>query len=89
MKETDLFKVLQRLNHGSQEAVQSGAALSDLDTYLHVQRPVEDIIMNKMDEINAAGGGLLLLVGSAGDGKSHLISQLKASGRFDDLRCFY
>ncbi len=85
MKETDLFKVLQRLNHGSQEAVQSGAALSDLDIYLHVQRPVEDIIMNKMDEINAAGGGLLLLVGSAGDGKSHLISQLKASGRFDDF----
>ncbi len=85
MKETDLFKVLQRLNHGSQEAVQSGAALSDLDTYLHVQRPVEGIIMNKMDEINAAGGGLLLLVGSAGDGKSHLISQLKASGRFDDF----
>lgn len=85
MKETDLFKVLQRLNHGSQEAVQSGAALSDLDIYLHVQRPVEGIIMNKMDEINAAGGGLLLLVGSAGDGKSHLISQLKASGRFDDF----
>ncbi len=85
MKETELYRVLQRLNHGSQEAVQSGAALSTLDTYLHVPRPVEGIIMNKMDEIEKVGGGLLLLVGSAGDGKSHLISQLKVSGRYDDF----
>lgn len=85
MKETELYKVLQRLNHGSQEAVQSGATLSPLDLYLHVPRPVEGIIMGKMDDIKNAGGGLLLLVGSAGDGKSHLISQLKASGNYDDF----
>ena len=68
MKETNLMKELQRLCHGSQEAVQSGSALSPMDQYLHVERLIESDIRIKMDEISEQGGGLLLLVGSAGDG---------------------
>lgn len=85
MKETNLMKELQRLCHGSQEAVQSGSALSPMDQYLHVERLIESDIRIKMDEISEQGGGLLLLVGSAGDGKSHIISNLKASGKYADF----
>lgn len=79
------MKELQRLCHGSQEAVQSGSALSPMDQYLHVERLIESDIRIKMDEISEQGGGLLLLVGSAGDGKSHIISNLKASGKYADF----
>lgn len=85
MKETNLMKELQRLCHGSQETVQSGSALSPMDQYLHVERLIESDIRIKMDEISEQGGGLLLLVGSAGDGKSHIISNLKASGKYADF----
>lgn len=57
MKETNLMKELQRLCHGSQEAVQSGSALSPMDQYLHVERLIESDIRIKMDEISEQGGG--------------------------------
>ena len=44
---------------------------------MHVDRPIESKLVEKMDEIDNAGGGIVLLVGSAGDGKSHLISRIK------------
>lgn len=82
---TRLERRLQRLNHGSQQAVQNGSGLTDLDRYLHVRRPVEDSVRNELKAIQRDGGGLLLLVGSAGDGKSHLISIVKESGEFGDF----
>lgn len=85
MKETNLIRALNRLNRGSQEAVQNGKALSDLDLYLHVKRPVEDVIRKNLNDISSLGGGLLLLVGSAGDGKSHIVSQLRGEPLFSDF----
>lgn len=86
MKETNLIRKLNRLSRGSQEAVQNGNNLNELDCYLHVKRPVEDVIRENLNDINSLNGGLLLLVGSAGDGKSHIISQLRNE---DSYRDFY
>lgn len=86
MKETNLIRKLNRLSRGSQEAVQNGNNLNELDCYLHVKRPVEYVIKENLNEINSLNGGLLLLVGSAGDGKSHIISQLRNE---DSYRDFY
>ena len=80
-----LLNQLKSLCHGSQEAVQSGAHFSELDKYLHVKRPIDNEICNHMDEILRVGGGILLLVGSAGDGKSHMISYLKSIERYKDF----
>lgn len=80
-----LLNQLKSLCHGSQEAVQSGAHFSELDKYLHVKRPIDNEICNQMDEILRVGGGILLLVGSAGDGKSHMISYLKSIERYKDF----
>ena len=84
-KITDIFKML---NHGSLEAVQSGNSLSALARYLDVDRMIEKNIREHMNAINKHGGGLVLLIGNAGDGKSHIISKLKDSGEYNDFE-FY
>ena len=79
---------LKTLCHGSQEAVQSGINFSELDKYLHVDRPIDKEVCGHMDEILQEGGGILLLVGSAGDGKSHMISYLRSKEKYRDFQ-FY
>lgn len=77
MAATNLRNVIKRLSQGSVDSVQSGNALDELSGYLHVTRPIESILKQKVEEIEDEGGGIVLLVGSAGDGKSHLISCMK------------
>lgn len=77
MKETALIKVFRRLSQGSKQSVQSGHSLDDFDQYMHVDRPIDMAVRKSMDKIREQGGGILFLVGSAGDGKSHMISTLK------------
>lgn len=72
-----LSQALSRFSQKALDSVQSGQGLKDFDQYMHVKRPIEGRIKQKMLEIDNAGGGILLLVGSAGDGKSHIISTLK------------
>ena len=77
MAVSNLSKIFQRLCQGSVDSVQSGEALGILDSYLHIDRPIENEIKEKMSLIQKEGGGIVLLIGSAGDGKSHIISSLK------------
>lgn len=83
-----LSDIFMQLSHGAVGAVQNGNILSYLAEYLNVKRPIENALEEKMQIIQEHGGGLVLLIGNAGDGKSHIISQLKASGRFNDFE-FY
>ena len=84
-KITQLFK---QLNHCSIGAVQNGCQLSDLANYLNIDRMIEKNIETHMKAIQNNGGGLMLLIGNAGDGKSHIISKLKASDLYSDFE-FY
>lgn len=77
MEDLNLYHILSALNQCSVESVQSGNGFSAIDRYLHTERPVTDELVDKMIQINNAGGGIILLVGSAGDGKSHLLSKVK------------
>ena len=77
MKDSKLYQVLSTLSQSSAESVQTGNGFSDIDKYLHTERPISDELMDRMIEIDNAGGGIILLVGSAGDGKSHLLSKIK------------
>lgn len=80
-----LITQLKTLCHGSQKAVQSGTSFSELDNYLHVDRPIDKEICTHMDDLIKEGGGILLLVGSAGDGKSHMISYLRSKKDYSDF----
>ena len=84
-KITELFK---QLNRGSLGSVQNGCQLSELTQYLNVNRMIEKNIEEHMKTIQSNGGGLVLLIGNAGDGNSHIISKLKASGLYNDFE-FY
>ena len=74
MDETKLVKAFRRLSQGSKQSVQSGLELDDFDDYMHIDRPIDKAVRRAMDDIRQKGGGILLLVGSAGDGKSHILS---------------
>ena len=88
MAATHLKEAFSRLSQHSVDSVQSGISFTDLDDYMHVERPVELRLLDKLREIDETGGGIILLVGSAGDGKSHLISKVKPLSGWED-GCFY
>ena len=88
MAESRLYEAFLHLSQHSVDSVQNGMGFTDWDVYMHVDRPIEDKLMVKMDEIDNVGGGIILLVGSAGDGKSHLISRIKQMSDWDE-HCFY
>lgn len=77
MDDTALIKAFKRLSQGSKQSVQSGMELDEFDKYMHVSRPIDRAVREAMEDIRQEGGGILFLVGSAGDGKSHMISTLK------------
>lgn len=84
MAASQLKVAFLHLSQFSVDSVQNGKAFTEWDEYMHVDRPIESKLMEKMDEIDNAGGGIVLLVGSAGDGKSHLISHIKQMSDWDD-----
>ena len=88
MPTSKLKAALERLSMHSIESVQDGSTLSAFDSYMHIERPIEQKLRKKMQQIEEAGGGIILLVGSAGDGKSHLISRMKREFQWDST-CYY
>lgn len=73
-----LLRELKRLQDSSQEAIENANAFSKFKDYLHVTRKIqtdlEDILIQNKDLDKA---NLVLLCGSVGDGKSHLLAYLK------------
>lgn len=69
---------LRRLSKLSAEAVENTDSFNELNSYLHVMRNTEADFQNLIASISDVGHKQLVLVcGSAGDGKSHLLSYLK------------
>ena len=79
-----LKEAFSHLSQHSIDSVQNGKSFTEWDNYMHVDRPIEDKLYEKMDQIDAAGGGIVLLVGSAGDGKSHLLSRIRQMSDWGD-----
>lgn len=74
----DFIIQLSRLRKLSAESVGNTNAFDPYNEYLHVERPVESELRELLRKANEKQGKcLVLLCGSAGDGKSHLISYLK------------
>lgn len=69
---------LSKLRKLSMESVENTTSFDAFKKYLHVLRPVESDLRNLLSKVNAVNKKtLILLCGSAGDGKSHLISYLR------------
>ena len=84
MAATRLKEAFLHLSQHSVDSVQNGKSFTEWDEYMHVDRPIEDKLYVKMDQIDASGGGIVLLVGSAGDGKSHLLSRIRQMSDWGD-----
>ena len=76
--ESYLLRELKRLKESSQEAIENANQFSSFKKYLHVDRKIqtdlEEILSRNKRE---TGNNLILLCGSVGDGKSHLLAYLK------------
>lgn len=70
-----LLGELNRLNDSSREAVEGSESLSDFKNYLHIKRSIEDELYNKLNDAMNSKCKLIMLCGSVGDGKSHLIAR--------------
>ncbi|OAT86006.1 DNA phosphorothioation-dependent restriction protein DptF [Bacillus sp. MKU004] len=76
--ESYLVRELRRLQDSSQEAIENASQFSVFKDYMHVDRKIqldfEQILEKRNDQ---SKGNLILLCGSVGDGKSHLLAYLK------------
>lgn len=71
---------LNRLRKSSSDSIDNVEKFDAFKEYIHVTRTTEEDLKSILREVNNAGKKtLVLLCGSAGDGKSHLLSYLKNS----------
>ena len=80
---------LSKLRKLSIESVENTDSFTSFKKYLHVVRPVEDelrLLLKRVNEENKKC--LVMLCGSAGDGKSHLMSYLRHVDSEDLLNSF-
>ena len=74
----DFVIQLSKLRKLSAESVENTSTFAPFKKYLHVERSVEKELRELLKKANANQDKCLVLIcGSAGDGKSHLISYLK------------
>lgn len=71
---------LNRLRKSSSDSIDNVEKFDQFKSYMHVVRTAEEELKEILRKINVSGKKtLVLLCGSAGDGKSHLLSYLKNS----------
>ncbi|MFC2947969.1 DNA phosphorothioation-dependent restriction protein DptF [Virgibacillus sediminis] len=74
--ESYLIRELNRLKASSQEALENVGNFSAFKNYLHVERNIQFNLEEELQSSNQKEKKLILLSGSVGDGKSHLLSYL-------------
>lgn len=68
---------LKRLQKHSAESVDYLGQFSEQSNYLHIDRPIQDDLIKMLNDVSSSNHkALVLLCGSAGDGKSHMLSYL-------------
>ncbi|WP_079478871.1 DNA phosphorothioation-dependent restriction protein DptF [Halobacillus salinus] len=74
--ESYLLRELGRLKASSQEALENVGNFSEFKNYLHVNRNIQVNLENALERSKDSKKKLIVLSGSVGDGKSHLLSYL-------------
>ena len=76
-KSNTFLSNIQNLSITSKEAIVNADKFNHFSKYIHVKREIEATLLNECIELKEKKSGLILLVGSVGDGKSHLLAYLK------------
>ena len=75
-----LLNELSKLKDSSHESVEGYESLSEFKQYLHVTREIQEELLNKLNEVkDKSTSQLVMLCGSVGDGKSHLLAYLNSN----------
>ena len=76
-KDSSLLKEISRLKDSAKEAIENANEFSGFKEYMHVDRKIqldlEKVLQNQTEKTEAS---LILLCGSVGDGKSHLLAYM-------------
>lgn len=76
--ESYLLKELSKLKESSQQAIENSNTFSIFKDYLHVERSIQNNLKEALDTaVSKKESQLVLLCGSVGDGKSHLLAYMK------------
>lgn len=67
---------IQNLSITSKEAIVNAEKFNHFSKYIHIKRDIEDTLLDACKDLKSKDSGLILLVGSVGDGKSHLLAYL-------------
>lgn len=82
LKESYLLNELSKLSASSKEVVESLEEMDYFKQYMHVDRTIQHQLFEMIERSSEAYGcQLILLCGSVGDGKSHLLSYLKSQNK--------
>lgn len=73
-----LLYQLSKLSIKSNEAVEGDSNLEPYKDYLHVERSIQNTFIQTLKNIPEDSNHLILLCGSVGDGKSHLLAYLNS-----------
>lgn len=73
-----LLRQLSKLSTKSKESVEGHYNLDSFKDYLHVERDIQKIFIERLKKIPKDSGHLVMLCGNVGDGKSHLLAYLNS-----------
>ena len=90
MGNCELVNQLNRLRKSSSDSIDAISRFDDFKKYMHVSKRVEQDLIDILNKVNSGEKKtLVLLCGSAGDGKSHLLSFLKNEEKLLDNYIVY
>ncbi|WP_039067880.1 DNA phosphorothioation-dependent restriction protein DptF [Staphylococcus shinii] len=70
----DFENIIKYISSSSKESIVNSSQFNHFNEYMHVQRPIEYKLKTALKTLKTKHHGIILLVGSVGDGKSHLLS---------------
>lgn len=65
---------IKNISASSRESIVNSEEFNKLNEYIHVHRPIEQKLKQALEELKSKKSGLIFLIGTVGDGKSHLLS---------------
>lgn len=76
-EDSSLLKEISRLKDSAKEAIENANEFSGFKEYMHVDRKIQkDLESALQNQSQKNGASLILLCGSVGDGKSHLLAYM-------------
>lgn len=70
----NFLNIIKYISSSSKESIVNSSEFNNFNEYIHVQRPIEYKLKNALKNLKEKHRGVIFLVGSVGDGKSHLLS---------------